>query len=151
MQQLPKGAGFVFENASVSFSPQFPKDENDDRFNTVSVINMRCSYHCMPRIMHIVASAPSSRGKTAAMSPGSDGRPEEPSERAIKEEVLMCFEVPDAQGAKIAVWPASLQQSISSPNTLLDQKPSEEFALGRRPGFPDEVLSNGGDAASELC
>jgi hypothetical protein len=53
--------------------------------------------------------------------PGSDGCPKDPSKRVVEEEVLMSFEVPDAHGTEIAIWPASLQQSISSPNAFLDQ------------------------------
>ncbi len=49
------------------------------------------------------------------------------------------LEVSEAELTEIVVWPLPLLKSIGRPDSVLEEEPGEEFALGRRPAFPDRV------------
>lgn len=50
------------------------------------------------------------------------------------------LEVSEAELTEIVVWPLPLLKSIGRLNSVLEEEPGEEFALGRCLAFPDRVF-----------
>ena len=137
------------ENARIPFGPNLPTYEHNEGSQGFSPSAVGVD-DGVPPILHRTKNVPLTSLDRREPEPSDHHVPNADSEAAFEKKMCSGFILPLAKLAKATVWPTTALEPVGRPHPVLENKPSEKLALGRRPVLRNHLRHGGSCEAFEM-
>ena len=142
--------GNMTENTRIPFGPSLPTYEYNEGSQGFSPSAVGVD-DGVPPILHRTKRVPLTSVDHREPEPSYHHVPNADGVAAFEQHVCGGFSLPLAKLAKATVWPTTALEPFGRPYPVLENKPSEKLAHGRRPVLPNHLRHSGSRQTLKLC